>query len=142
MDNLVFREIQSSDFYNGYLNLLADFSNYKKDVSSENFTEYLQKNKDNIRIYVVVHNNIIIATGSLFKLDKLHNNPIGQIEDIIVLESYRKLGIGKKIINKLIDIGLNEIKCYKIVLNCLEKNIEFYKKCRFEIAGSQMKYII
>lgn len=142
MDNILFREIENSDFYNGYLELMTDFSNYKKDVNIENFNKYLQDNKENIKIYVALDNDNIIAAGTLFKLNKLHNNPIGQIEDVMVSEKYRKLGLGKLIVNKLIFIGLNEMKCYKIILNCLEKNILFYEKCNFKIAGYEMKYDI
>jgi hypothetical protein len=31
------------------------------------------------------------------------------------------------------------MKCYKIVLNCIDKNEEFYKKCGFQKVGNQMK---
>ena len=49
--------------------------------------------------------------------------------DVIISEKYRGLGLGKKIIEELVKIGINEFKCYKIILNCLDKNILFYEKC-------------
>ena len=63
---------------------MYDFSNYKKDVSYEYFKNYI-KQKDKIKI-IIIHNNEnkIIGAGSIFKLEKLHNNPIGQIEDVII----------------------------------------------------------
>ena len=119
---------------------MYEFSNYKKDVSLEDFKLYLE-NRDKIRILVIHDGEKIVGAGTLFKLDKLHNNPIGQIEDVVITEKYRNMGLGKKIINELIKIGLNEFQCYKIILNCLEKNVKFYEKCGFVISGAQMKYI-
>ena len=133
------KEISSDDYNNGYLDLLFEFSNYKKNISFEEFTMHLNL-RDKIRIYVAVDNNQIIGAGTIFKLDKLHNNPVGQIEDVIITESYRRKGIGKEIIDRLVTIGLNEMKCYKVVLNCLDKNIKFYEKCGFEVVGSQLRY--
>jgi glucosamine-phosphate N-acetyltransferase len=81
----------------------------------------------------------MIGAGTIFKLEKLHNNPIGQIEDVIITETYRSSGLGKLIIQKLINVGLDEFRCYKIILNCLDKNIDFYKKCNFITTGVQMR---
>jgi glucosamine-phosphate N-acetyltransferase len=138
---MIFREIITDDYYNGYMDLLFEFSNYKKEISFEEFTAYIN-NRENIRIYVVLDENRIIGAGTLFKLDKLHNKSVGQIEDVIITESFRGIGIGKKIIDKLVEIGLNEMQCYKVVLNCLDKNIGFYEKCGFQMVGAQMRYII
>jgi glucosamine-phosphate N-acetyltransferase len=84
--------------------------------------------------------NKIVGAGTIFKLEKIHNNPIGQIEDVIIKESHRGIGLGKILIQKLSSIGLKDLNCYKIILNCLNKNIDFYKKCNFSIAGVEMKY--
>jgi glucosamine-phosphate N-acetyltransferase len=137
---MLLREILPEDYYNGYMDLLFEFSNYKKEVTFEEFTTYINRH-DQIRILVAVDENRIVGAGTIFKLDKLHNNPVGQIEDVIITESYRGKGIGKQIIDHLVKIGLDEMKCYKVILNCLDKNIRFYEKCGFEIVGSQMRNI-
>ena len=134
------REINSDDYHNGYMDLLFEFSNYKKEVSFEDFTTYINR-RDSIRILVAIDENHIVGAGTFFKLDKLHNNPVGQIEDVIITESYRGKGIGKQIIDSLVKIGLHEMNCYKVILNCLDKNIKFYEKCGFTMVGSQMRYI-
>lgn len=121
-----------------YMILMFEFSNFKKDVTHEYFKEYIKN--PNIIILVARHENKIVGAGTIFKLEKLHNKPVGQIEDVIITEKYRGYGLGKKIINDLVDIGMNDFNSYKVILNCLDKNIKFYEKCKFNISGSQMRY--
>jgi len=137
---MLLREIIPDDYFNGYMDLLFEFSNYKKEVTFDEFTTYINR-REVIRIFVAVDENRIVGAGTLFKLNKLHNNPVGQIEDVIITESYRGKGIGKQIVDNLVKIGLNEMKCYKVILNCLEKNKDFYEKCGFEQAGLEMRFI-
>ena len=137
---MLLREIIPDDYFNGYMDLLFEFSNYKKEVTFDEFTTYINR-REVIRIFVAVDENRIVGAGTLFKLNKLHNNPVGQIEDVIITESYRGKSIGKQIVDNLVKIGLNEMKCYKVILNCLEKNKDFYEKCGFEQAGLEMRFI-
>ena len=142
MNTCVIREIRNSDYKN-YLDIMFEFTNYKYDISEQEFNKHIYNmNMFNLKqIMVLELDDNIIGVGTIFKLEKLHNNPIGQIEDVIITENYRGNGFGRLIIDKLIDIGLNEFKCYKIILNCLDKNVEFYRKCGFETVGNEMKYI-
>lgn len=126
------------EYYKSYMDLMFKFSNIKKEMNEENFNEILM-NK-NIKIIIYIDNNDVIGAGSIFKLNKLHNNPVGQIEDLMIDEKYRNKGIGKKIIEKLTHIAFNDFKCYKVILNCLNKNIEFYEKCNFYNSGVQMRF--
>jgi glucosamine-phosphate N-acetyltransferase len=140
LQNLIFREIKFTDFTN-YMNLMFEFTNYKHSITKEQFIDEINSMKYNCKIIVIEYDNNIIGAGSIFKINKLHNNPIGQIEDVIITSQYRKYGLGKLLINKLIKIGYEEFNCYKVILNCLEKNIEFYKKNGFDVVGVEMKYI-
>ena len=137
--NMNISKICDKDYYNGYFDLMYEFSDFKKDVTYEEFINYI--NNDDITILCMydTKTNKLIGAGTIFKLNKLHNNPIGQIEDVIITAQYRQLGLGKIIIQHLVDIGINEYKCYKITLNCLEKNIGFYDKCNFKNSGMQMR---
>jgi glucosamine-phosphate N-acetyltransferase len=145
MENLIIRDIEYQDYHNGYLNLMFEFTNYEYKIDEIEFKYYLDQMKFNgLSKILVIYSNTekkIIGAGTIFKLSKLHNNAVGQIEDVIISEKYRGLGLGKLMIDKLNQIGLDEFKCYKIILDCLDKNIDFYKKCNFEIAGVEMKYI-
>lgn len=140
--DIFLREITFSD-YEEYLKLMLEFTNYLYYITQEQFQLTLDKMKQNQinKIIVLIKNNILIGAGTIFRIEKLHNNPIGQIEDVIINEKYRGNGYGNILIKKLVDIGLNEFKCYKIILNCLEHNIEFYDKCGFKKVGVEMKYL-
>jgi glucosamine-phosphate N-acetyltransferase len=140
LDSFIFTELSNDDYYNGYLDIMYEFSNYKKNVSYVDFQNYIDN--EHVKILVIYDNNKrIIGAGTIFKLDKLHNKPVAQIEDVIITEEYRKYGLGKRLIEKLVEIGLENFKCYKVILNCLDKNIGFYEKCDFFIAGQQMRHI-
>jgi glucosamine-phosphate N-acetyltransferase len=138
MDTIVFREIVVDDYHAGYMDLLFEFSKVEKRVSIDEFSAYIEERR-HVRIFVAHDGTRIVGAGTIFTIDKLHNRPVGQIEDVIITESYRGNGIGKRIIDELVEIGLNEMKCYKVVLNCIDKNIGFYEKCGFQRAGSQMR---
>lgn len=142
--DLILREIEITDFKN-YLLLMQEFTNYNYNTSNNEFINNLiwlkTNNLCNIIVLYSQTDNTIIGAGTIFKLIKLHNNPVGQIEDVIITKKYRGFGYGQQIINNLIQIGLKKFNCYKIILNCLEKNTEFYKKCNFIVSGYEMKYI-
>jgi predicted GNAT family N-acyltransferase len=136
---IIIKEFDCEDNYNEYLELMYEFTNYKKDVTIEDFKNYVNQ-KTKLRIIILKNKeNKIIGAGTIFNIEKLHNNSIGQIEDVIISEKYRGNGLGKLIIEKLVVVGLNDFRCYKVILNCLDKNIDFYKKCNFTISGVQMR---
>ena len=85
----------------------------------------------------------IVACGSVFIEDKIIHNlsKCAHIEDIVVDPSYRGLRLGFYVIDKLKKVAM-QFNCYKIILDCSEKNVKFYEKCEFERVGVQMaKYI-
>ena len=60
---------------------------------------------------------------------------VAHIEDVVVDKSMRGYGLGKK----LIEVAIKECQdCYKIILDCSDENVEFYKKCRFKCKENQM----
>lgn len=142
INNFIFRNIEYDDFDKGYMDLMYEFTNYNYPITKEEFVNFIDTHK-NYKI-IVIYSEIekkIIGAGTIIIVHKIHNNPIGQIEDVIISEKYRKNRLGKQIIEKLIDIGKNEFKCYKIILNCLEKNIKFYENCGFVEVGVEMKLL-
>ena len=86
---------------------------------------------------MVVHEgNTIIGVASIHIIYKL-SRTLGLIEDVAVNKDHRGKGIGKSLVEKLIEIGKQK-KCDKIVLNTSEKNSKFYEKIGFEKNEIQM----
>ena len=87
-------------------------------------------NDPNSITFVMSDNKAILGVASLHIIEKL-TRKLGLIEDVAVSKNNRGLGIGKKLVKKLIQTG-KEKKCDKIVLSSSEKNSEFYEKMGFQ----------
>ena len=106
---------------------------------SKNFDKPINPNylSDPNSITIVMSDEkIIIGVATLHIIKKL-TRILGLIEDVAVNEDYRGLGIGKKLVKELINIG-NEKNCDKIVLSSSEKNSKFYEKIGFQKNELQM----
>ena len=134
------RKLEKSDYYCGYLQLLEQLTVTNTcNISYDEFCRQYDELSSNI--YVIVDKNKVIATGTIFIEKKfIHNlGCVGHIEDIVVDIAYRKKGFGKKIINALVSHA-KKCGCYKVILNCAEKNIGFYEECRFVRKEVEMVY--
>lgn len=81
----------------------------------------------------------IIGSGTILYEPKIIHGCkfAGHIEDIVVHQSYRGLGVAQFIILKLERLAI-EKKCYKVILDCKYELSEFYEKCGFIQKGFQM----
>jgi len=82
---------------------------------------------------------VIIGSGTIIYEPKLiHGGSYaGHIEDIVVHEKYRGMGIALTILQELSDLGKKK-GCYKIILDCKSDIEKFYEKNGFEKRGIQM----
>ena len=128
------RTLDKNDFSKNYLNLMSQLSPVDiKKVTKLEFVSWVEEvnNNSNHNIFVIenVDNADIIASGTLLIEPKLIHSfgYAGHIEDIIVDKSYRGCGLGKIIVSYLIEHA-KILKCYKVILNCSDKYVKFYKK--------------
>ena len=123
-----------------YIDLLSQLTSIN-DLSIDLFIERINLISTNNNIIYVCYTNDfnVIGTGTIIIEPKLIHNCsyVGHIEDVVTNNNYRGLGIAKNIINYLIHYGQN-IGCYKIILDCNEELINFYKNNNFIIKGFQM----
>lgn len=123
-----------------YLDLMKQFIiYYRKQVTFDEFCDWM--NKINGKIFVIEDplKNIVVASGTIFIEHKfIHNlGKVGHIEDIIVHKDYKSRGLGGKIIGHLVDYAEME-GCYKIILDCHEEYLGFYKHLGFKQRGVHM----
>ena len=128
------RTLDKNDFSKNYLNLMSQLSPVDiKKVTKLEFVSWVEEvnNNSSHNIFVIenVDNADIIASGTLLIEPKLIHSfgYVGHIEDIIVDKSYRGCGLGKIIVSYLIEHA-KILKCYKVILNCSDKYVKFYKK--------------
>ena len=55
---------------------------------------------------------------------------VGHVEDVVVHDSTRGKGFGRLLLLHLSALA-RAMGCYKVILNCAEKNRGFYEKCGF-----------
>ena len=128
------RTLDKNDYSKNYLKLMSQLSPVDiKKVTKLEFVSWVDEVKNNSghNIFVIenVDNADVIASGTLLIEPKLIHSfgYAGHIEDIIVDKSYRGCGLGKIIVSYLIEHA-KILKCYKVILNCSDKYVKFYKK--------------
>ena len=132
-----------TEINNQYTELLSSLT--KADKLSNDF--FLQKIEEISTIGEIIIcyyiDNIdkihIIGTGTIIYEPKIiHNGKyVGHIEDIVVSEKHRNLGIARSILTELKKHAYVK-DCYKVILDCSEENIKFYEKNDFIYKGAQM----
>lgn len=137
---MIFRKLEENDYNLGYLELLLKLTNVG-DISINEWTNRYKELNNNpcIQIWVMVDDNTIIASGTIILEPKfIHNcGKVGHIEDVVVHKDKHGLGVGKKLIDELVNIAKNT-NCYKVILNCSENNVGFYEKSGFKLMERQM----
>lgn len=140
LDYITIRKLSKCDYENGYINLLSELTTVGN-VTETMFNDFITNLPSNHYIYVMQDNrtNSIIGSGSLLIENKVIHScgNVGHIEDVVISSEMRGLGLGKILVNKLIEIAKSQ-RCYKVILDCNQSNIAFYEKCGFIKKETQM----
>ncbi len=90
----------------------------------------------NILTFVSEIEGNVIGTATLHIIKKI-NRKIGLIEDVAVLQSYKGRGVGKLLLEHLVELAKKE-GVYKTILNSDKKNELFYHKIGFKTEQIQL----
>jgi len=135
-----YRLIKQGDLNKGFIELLSQLTTTGT-VSKELFVNRIKTimKNPNHRVYVLERANKIISCATLFIEPKfIHScGKVGHVEDVVVDAACRGQRLGKKIIDFL-GQEAERLGCYKILLDCSEKNVRFYEKCSYELKGAYM----
>ena len=118
--------------------LLQQISDFKppKSSYSEIWNSFCKQS--NVHSLVAVIDKQIVGYGSITFETKIRGGKMGHIEDIVSHPNFKKIGIGKSIVNALFDLAkIND--CYKVNLQCKEDNVYFYEKCGYINSGLAMQ---
>lgn len=110
---------------------------------SKDGTEYFEDAINNsITLVAIVENKVVgYLIGSLNTENTYNKYAQAELDNMCILEDYRKLGIGGKLFNTFKEICIeNNIKELKVIASYKNQNaINFYKKNGFEEAEITLK---
>ncbi len=112
------------------LSPLEQLEAIKRNNIYESFSNIIKN--DDYYLMVAEIDGKLVGTATLLIQQNLthHGRPYGHIENVVTDYKFQGLGIGCILVKYL--IGIARLRnCYKIILNCNEKNVEFYQKCGF-----------
>ena len=105
--------------------LIDSFSkNYDKKINESIFSS------DDVDGIVALEKGNVLGYASIHYIKKITRKS-GIIEDVVVKENQRGKGIGKLLVNNLIEKAKKN-NCDKIILSSSEKNLKFYQKLGFQ----------
>lgn len=137
--NLI-REIYREDLTEGFFDLLSQLSGEVTERDSDKLWDLYNKMKPGIVTIVRSSEGEVDGTATILIENKfLHcGSRVGHIEDVVVREGKRTKGLGKKLIEKCLEIARDN-GCYKVILDCNKEIIPFYAKCGFKPDGYCMR---
>ncbi|KAK3537669.1 hypothetical protein QTP70_017083 [Hemibagrus guttatus] len=131
-DGLVLRPLHPADLDRGLYKVLSQLT-VAGDVTKEQFRvnfEHMKKTGD-YYVIVVEDTNLgqIVATATLIIEHKFIHSCAkrGRVEEVVVSDVCRGKQLGKLLVATLTLLS-QKLQCYKITLECSQKNVEFYKK--------------
>ena len=143
MENI--KSIKEIDFtFEKYILLLDLYSNIDEKIklNYERFNLILSNIKSNLNhnifIYLDSSSNILGAITLLLEQKFIHDGKyVGHIEDFVVKKEYRAINIGSQLLNHAINVS-KENNCYKVILDCDERLVNYYGKYGFINKGKYM----
>ena len=136
------RELIKEDYHCGFLQLLEQLTTV--DAANITFQDFCQQS-DNVtsKVFVIKIDNRIMGTAAVFIEHKFihHLSSVAHIEDVVVDQNYRGVGLGKLLMNRCVEYAKTQ-NVYKIILDCDEKNVAFYEKCGFSCKNVQMSVYV
>lgn len=134
------RNIKNSDNFEQYMKCVQDLNGSSVEICSiEQMRRGLSTRSNNINTYVLLLDDKIVATATVIFEKKIRYNQLCcHIEDVGVDPEYRKRGYGKMMVEHCIGVAKSK-NCYKVKLNCSDKNVNFYDKMGFVVSSNGME---
>lgn len=132
------RLLKEQDLNHGFIECLETLGHCQTKLS-DMMHIYKQRKKHKIKTFVVEEGSKVIGTASLILEPKFrYKEQCGHLEDVCVIPERQGTGVGKRLINHIIQYAKNK-KCYKLILSSNEKNIVFYEKLGFKTHESHLR---
>jgi glucosamine-phosphate N-acetyltransferase len=135
--NFVVREIQLTDLSRGFFDTLSNLAPIGDLVSQHGRAKKILSEIRSYPFYTIFvaareDGEIIGSITILIEQKFIHDGAkVGHIEDVVTRNEYGGRGVGKALVLKALDFAKQK-KCYKVVLDCSKRNVEFYEKLGFK----------
>ena len=128
MTELRFKDIREGPYLLEYFLIYSQLTNAPV-IPQEQFINILKNLPENHTIFVCTMHEKVVGMFTVLIEQKLTNGGkcIAHVEDVVVDNQHRGLGIGKSMIQFAVGYAQGK-NCYKIILNCREDLCEFYQK--------------
>ncbi len=139
-DMVLIRKVMKNDFEKGFLDTLSNLraSGLTPKQALKIFQE-LEKNPVYNFLVADLAGRIVGVATLLIEKKFIHKGGyVGHIENVSVKKEFERQRIGKLLINFAVKESINR-GCYKVILNCSERNVVFYEKCGFQRHGIEMR---
>ncbi|KAJ2719026.1 Glucosamine-phosphate N-acetyltransferase-like protein [Coemansia sp. Benny D115] len=145
-DAYAVRPLELADFHKGYAKCLSGLTAVGN-LTEQLFADAFKRMQRSGDYYILVVEDtacqLIAAMGSLVVEQKLFRDCccVGHLEDIVVAEDRRGLGLGRAVVEQLLHLA-RVTGCYRVVLDCDESTEAFYAKCGLQNKGIQMAALV
>jgi len=121
--NIKIREGSIKDIDKGLLDVFIEGFRFHQNgrpdifanISDEILKEDLTKTLENLSTLVILDNESIVGYLS-YEIKEKHSKKL-HVDQLVILEKYRGHGLGKKLMDEVKDIGINN-NCERIELDC------------------------
>lgn len=132
--------LSRADYNNGALELLSQLTTVG-DVSNDNFNKFVELQSSDMYNTKVIRDEdgkVVGMATLLVEAKLIHGySKVGHVEDVVVDKNQRGNKLGLYIIRYLVNLA-QDFGCYKVILDCEEKNVGFYEKCGLTEKGIEM----
>ena len=137
MNNLkyIIREIKEEDLdeQRGFFKTLSNFGKTESLTKEQIKNVFQELKKENCYIFVAVAEDAQIVGIIKLIIDQkfFHQGAkAGHIEDVVVRKEFENMGIARSLIKQVVSKA-KKMGCYKVILDCRDELIPFYKKFGF-----------
>lgn len=128
--------IKLAHYEMGFLETLASLK--QVELTQEEFDNILGMRYENdVKTYVIVTDGKVVSTASLFIEPKFYGF-VAHIEDVATRENYKHQGFATELVQYCVKEA-KEAGCYKAILDCSDKNVEWYRSMNFYRQENQMR---
>ncbi len=139
----IIRELVEEDLNEKFLEILSYVTTTVK-LTRTAFTNMFLVIKNQYKVILVVEEisdagKKLVGTGSLLLEQKFNKGGIaGHIEDVAIHPDHRSIGLGKLLVDRLIETA-RQSNCYKVTLCCVPELKRVYEKSGMKESGICMR---